>query len=290
LSEIQGAPFFRIFHVSACGELILDGVTVQRDGGSLSLSAIAPAIFNRGITSLQNSSVTNNNGELGAIRKIGTLHVFRSIIADNSLGHLGGGIRNEPGENVLVENSTIAHNASSDGDGISNEGSLVVRNSAIISNRTDQLQGGGGLLTLGPQRSLTVLSRRTKQTNTVVEAYSVLADTFRLPNSTIREKIDSAHFGETNGGGILNDGGMLQVQNAIVAGNILRSPLVVCGAECFGTITSLGNNLIGDPSGCAINLQPSDLTGDPGLGSFVGGGEDDLPGRAYYRSRQEARL
>ena len=52
--------------------------------------------------------------------------------------------------------------------------------------------------------------------------------------------------------------------------------------DCSGTITSLGNNLVGDPSGCDINLQPSDLTGDPGLGSLVGAGEDDLPGRAYY--------
>ena len=54
------------------------------------------------------------------------------------------------------------------------------------------------------------------------------------------------------------------------------------GPDCFGTITSLGNNLVGDPSGCDINLQPSDLTGDPGLGSLVGAGEDDLPGKAFY--------
>jgi hypothetical protein len=49
------APVFRIFNVSVGGELGLDGVIVQRGGGSLSLSAIAPAIFNRGITSLQNT-------------------------------------------------------------------------------------------------------------------------------------------------------------------------------------------------------------------------------------------
>jgi len=52
--------------------------------------------------------------------------------------------------------------------------------------------------------------------------------------------------------------------------------------DCVGTITSVGNNLVGDPSGCTINLQPRDLTGDPGLGALVGAGEDDLPGAAHY--------
>src|SRR5262249_54953667 len=108
-----GAPFFRIFHVSAGAELVLDGLTVQRGGGSPFASTSGPAIFNRGMISLQNSSVTDNLGEMGAIHNIGTLNVFRSIIADNGLGHLGGGIRNEG--IALVENSTIAHNSSSDG-------------------------------------------------------------------------------------------------------------------------------------------------------------------------------
>jgi hypothetical protein len=51
------------------------------------------------------------------------------------------------------------------------------------------------------------------------------------------------------------------------------------GPDCFGTITSLGNNLIGDPTGCDIDLQPSDLTGEPGLDALV---EEDLPGRIFY--------
>jgi hypothetical protein len=49
-----------------------------------------------------------------------------------------------------------------------------------------------------------------------------------------------------------------------------------------GTITSLGNNLVGDPIGCEINLQLNDLTGDPGLGPLVEIGEDDSPGKAFY--------
>jgi hypothetical protein len=49
--------------------------------------------------------------------------------------------------------------------------------------------------------------------------------------------------------------------------------------DCAGIITSLGNNLIGDPSSCIITLQPSDLTGDAGLGQLL---DDGTAGKAHY--------
>src|SRR5262249_53079161 len=49
--------------------------------------------------------------------------------------------------------------------------------------------------------------------------------------------------------------------------------------DCAGTLTSGGNNLIRDPVGCAINLQPSDLTGDAGLGPFT---DDGTPGNGHF--------
>jgi hypothetical protein len=41
----------------------------------------------------------------------------------------------------------------------------------------------------------------------------------------------------------------------------------------------LGHNLIGDPTGCTITLQPSDLTGDPGFGPFTDNGR---PGNGHF--------
>ena len=49
--------------------------------------------------------------------------------------------------------------------------------------------------------------------------------------------------------------------------------------DCRGPVTSLGHNLIGNPAGCGIVLQPSDLTGDPGLGAFTDNG---LPGNGHF--------
>jgi hypothetical protein len=272
------AQFFRIFHVSLGGELVLDGITVQR--GEI-LSFIGGAgIFNRGVTSLQDSIVTDNLGELGAIHNFGTLNVFRSIITDNGGGHDAGGIVNEAGGRVLLENSTIANNAGIGAGGILSRGAIVIRNSAVIFNHGDCCNPGGGVLNVGG--SVEIVSS-TIAKNTVGEGGGGVANfggEISITNSTIREN-ETFGSGSRGGGGLWNDSGTLRVQNTIVAGNINNFSFAR-GVDCFGTITSLGNNLIGDPSGCGISLQPSDLTGDPGLGSLVGTGEDDLPGRAFY--------
>jgi hypothetical protein len=102
-----------------------------------------------------------------------------------------------------------------------------------------------------------------------------------ITNSTIRE--NQVFATASHGGGILNNtGGTVRLQNTIVAGNTVALTPFPPGPDCIGNVESLGNNLIGDPSDCGINLQPSDLTGDPGLGDIVGTGEDDLPGKMFY--------
>jgi hypothetical protein len=80
------------------------------------------------------------------------------------------------------------------------------------------------------------------------------------------------------------------LQNTIIARNdaptFAPSPPPFVPADCSGPVTSLGNNLIGDPSGggfppyqCNITLQPTDLTGDPRLGTFTNNG---TPGNGHF--------
>jgi acetyltransferase-like isoleucine patch superfamily enzyme len=268
------AQRFRIFHVSAGGELSLEGVTVQRGFSGLSAG---PAIFNRGMTTLQDTIVTDNEGESGAIHNFGTVNFFRSVITDNDGGHDAGGIVNEAGGSVLLENSTIANNVAIGAGGILNQGAVVISNSAIIANSTDQVISGGGILNGGSLEIVnsTIAKNRAARSVFGGGGGGVLnsGGQVSITNSTIRE--NEASFG----GGIANFSGILRIQNTIVAGNTVFSN----GPDCWGVITTLGNNLVGDPSAnCNINLQPSDLTGNPGLGALTGTGEDDLPGTAHY--------
>ena len=64
-------------------------------------------------------------------------------------------------------------------------------------------------------------------------------------------------------------GATTTLQNTILARSVTQ--------DCRGTVTSLGNNLIGDQSGCNIILQPNDLVGDPGLGT-----DNGQPGNGYF--------
>jgi hypothetical protein len=178
----------------------------------------------------------------------------------------------------------IAHNQSQGSGGILNQGSLVVRNSAIIFNRTDAFQPGGGIQNLGGSAEI-VNTTIAKNSGGFLGGGGGLFNSsggrVTITNSTIRENMAGFVFGSADGGGISNDGGILQLQNTIVAGNTAFGAFGM-GPDCSGTITSLGNNLIGDPTDCAINLKPTDLTGDPGLGSLVGAGEGDLAGTDHY--------
>jgi hypothetical protein len=280
----SAAQGFRIFDVSVGGNLSLNGLTLQR---GISPGLFSPgAIFNRGVTSLQDSVVTGNFGDAGVITNVGTLNLFRTIVTDNFGGHLAGGIFNELGGTALIEFSTIAHNAADGSGGIFNQGVLVVRNSSIIFNHANGTGVGAGI---GNSGYLEIV-------NSTIAKNSVLSFLFfeeggggianflggftSITNTTIRENESTAG----PGGGISNLSGTVRLQDTIVAGN--TSVLDFSGSagppDCVGTITSVGNNLVGDPSGCAINLQPSDLTGDPGLGALVGAGEEDPPGSAHY--------
>jgi hypothetical protein len=63
--------------------------------------------------------------------------------------------------------------------------------------------------------------------------------------------------------------------NTILARNISRS---TPSPDCTGPVTSLGTNVVGDPTGCTITLLPTDRTGDPGLGTFT---ENGTPGNGH---------
>jgi hypothetical protein len=92
-------------------------------------------------------------------------------------------------------------------------------------------------------------------------------------NSTITNNRSELAF--EGAGGIVNFGGTFELQNSIVALNESTSGI----PDCRGLIASRGNNLIGDATGCSVTLLSSDLTGDPGLGTFVDNG---MPGNGHF--------
>ena len=274
IERTPNAPGFRIFQVSAGGELHLDGITVQRG-----TAQFGTAIFNSGVTSLHNSVVRNSGAAFaGAIVNAGSLRVIKSKISDNRGGFEGGGIVNLATGDLLVENSTIENNFSQTAGGILNQGTMVVKNSAIIANSSDGVLPGGGISNQGTAEIVnTTISNNVGSRSSGGGGVSN-SGWISITNSTIRDNTNGNFplTSQRGAAGIANGGGTVQIQNTIVAGNDSNGPV---GPDCSGTITSLGNNLVGDPTDCDINLQPSDLIGDPGLGALVG---TVAAGKAFY--------
>ena len=124
---------------------------------------------------------------------------------------------------LTMLNSSVSNNsANGDGGGIWVHNKLVVTNSTISGNQATGI-GNGGAVYAG--------------TNQV-----------SLNNATIFQNTS-----ESKAGGLYITSGA-RVQNTILSGNTAPS-----GLNCYGTIQSLGYNLIGDVSGCTFNQGAGDL-------------------------------
>jgi CSLREA domain-containing protein len=260
--RVDGFNTDRVFH-------ILGSVTVNMS--NLEIRGGDPGgIANQGTLTLEDSTVTNNNGS--GISNSGDLTLTTVTISDNDtptgsgaglnnnstasldsvtiVGNMsilgsGGGIRNDTGAILEIVNSTLDSNsAGSSGGGILTSGTLTIANSTISGNGARD--HGGGI--------------------------NVSGGTVTLSNVTItNNRADSNVNGLGEGGGIYNSGGDVRLQNTILAGN--TRPMD--GPDCFGTLTSWGYNLIehghpdcvvvGDPTGNIFG-QPSFLAplGDNG--------------------------
>jgi uncharacterized repeat protein (TIGR01451 family) len=250
--ERQGnAPAFRLVHMAATGTLILDGLTLA---GGLGLFGGGGIRNDGGHVTIMDSIMMNNQTIPrggGGLWNSGTVRILRSTLTDNIAltSGSGGGIYNEGTLRLL--NSTLTDNLSDEAGGLYNSGGLsMITNSTVAHNHGGQPGGGvGGLLNDG--------------------------GTLTLLNSTV-----VVNHGEAgaHSGGVVNYGGNVFLQNTILAHNSKGRP-GPSGPDCFGTITSLGHNVIGDPTGCTIVLHPTDRTGDPGLGEFTDNG---TPGDGHF--------
>jgi len=260
LERDTSAPAFRILNVEAAGTLTLQRLTLRNNGGLFfSGPAMGGGIFNSGTLTLIDCTLANNFADFGGglFNNNGTVTISHTTFDGNLARRSGGGLANgfsfppffdAEGGTVTIANSTFVHNIADRDGGIvnSNMGTMTLTNTTVAQN--DGRNGGsGGIL----------------NNNGIV----------LLQSTTVAENLASG-FGL--GGGITNLNGIVLLQNTIIARNE-GGPFGTFPVDCSGPVTSLGNNLTGVCSG--ITPQPTDLTGDPGLGTFMDNG---APGNGHF--------
>jgi hypothetical protein len=280
---------FRIVHVAAAGDLTLDSLTIRKGNASFSFPnpIDGGGLLSHGKVTISKCVITENEavgGRGGGISSYGDLTIADSTVSDNSAdigccNDSAGGIFSKG--SLRITGSRIIGNHDFDGayGGIYSEGDTVIDSSTIAFNQSDFGAGGiaaGGTITnsvIAGNGVVTGVGGIEFGGGTIVNTSIVrnavldqgvggIETSAALINCTIAD--NRVEFPDSVGGLV---GGSLK--NTIVARNQ--------GRDC-GDATSLGGNLLGDPSGCSIVLLPSDLTGDAGLGSFR---DDGTPGNGH---------
>jgi hypothetical protein len=265
---IQGLPSealtLRIFHVAETGTLELRRLTIigEARGGDF-----GSAIFNSGTLTISQSVIRDslNDFGIGAVFSLGTLRIADSRIFNNS----GGALLALDGPTSIAR-STIENNGLGFCNGIdANFGTVTIEDSTISGNASLG-SAAGGLCVF--DATATIIN--TTIVNNVGGSFGgilVNGGTVRLINVTVADNVS----GSDGGGGIFAfEGSTVLLQNTILARNVSQG----LGPDCLGSITSLGNNVIGDTADCTIDLLASDHVGASGLGEFV---DSETPGRGH---------
>jgi CSLREA domain-containing protein len=210
----------------------------------------------------------------GLIEEFGIVLVRRSQI-DHNTAPLGGGLSEEGGGLVMVEDSTVNDNqstgsAASNGGGLLEQGAgqVVITNSTFANNHADG-DGGGVAADGGNQLSLTNVTISANSAGTALfntgsggGVSNTGGDNVSLVNVTLQGNQAAA------GGGNLDNCSpasscLIQLTNTLVTGG---SP-----ANCAGVMTSLGHNL-DDAASCLFG-SGGDLSGvNPALGALASNG------------------
>ncbi len=196
-------------------------------GNTAGEGAVGGGMINKGNAGLIHSSVISNSvgtssGDGGGIANGlgGTLFLGDSTVMSNTAAGDAGGIENITDSTTDIYYSTIARNlANGNGAGILNQsGALTITDSTISDNATFGLfADGGGIQNVGTGSTLLI--------------YDTIA----------------GNYGTNSGGISSSSGATVTLVGTIIAGNT-----GVSANDCSATLTSLGYNLIQDPTGCTI--------------------------------------
>ena len=291
-SRADSETFFGLLDVGATGQLVLERLSL-RDGNA---AFSAGAIWNRGTVAIHDVVMARNIAfGPGAIINDGSMSIVDSDIRENITDLVGGGccaISN--GGRMEILRSVVQGNGGIQAfvGGILNVGDLTITESVVTNNLSDNIGGIANFANLEiVQSSITNNIREgivfvftaselanLQDGRTIIEG-TTLASTFgrsgetpaivfnegtlSLLNTTVTAFPDPT---ATTAPLLLSSvGGVTSLQNSIITQP--GSP----GPVCEGTVTSLGHNIIGDPTGCAVTLLSTDKTGDPGFDAFANG-------------------
>jgi hypothetical protein len=188
-----------------------------------------------------------------------------AVIDANGIDRVFETLPAEPGV-VLIGLTIRGGRATGDGGGVLNSGLLTIRDGTVSGNFADDGEGGG-IYTSGfgsevALENVTISANRADQSGGGLSAQGGQST---IRNATIAGNVADADATASSegAGGVYGNAGGTSIQDTIVAGNSDLAPGVVPRPDCSGQgLSSNGNNLVGDGTGCEDSMPTaSDLIG-----------------------------
>ncbi|MDD2699198.1 MAG: choice-of-anchor Q domain-containing protein [Arcobacteraceae bacterium] len=272
---------FLVYNQSAANELL--GLSNDSDSGALR-NAIKFANSNIiDLTSLSGqtitlaSPITINSGKVINLINSGTEPVtitgdqsFRSFIVSDgklSLEGLvinGGGISSYNSDINISKTKFENNRYGGNGGALNINGGNTFINDSWFYNNEVFADGNptayGGAIYIG--NGNIEINNSVFSGNSAQDGGAIYVDTdanVNINSTTIGYNISNGSLspmGTASGGGIYNNGGNINIKNTIIASNTDNNNH---GPNCYGTIISLGYNIIGDVSNCSITSSASDI-------------------------------
>jgi Bacterial TSP3 repeat len=298
---INGINSSRIFNVDAGTSLAIRNVALVNgkapEGASGGVGGDGGGIVSEGTLEVQSSTVSNNHagnageatagGKGGGVFSSGRSHFVDSVIAQNRAGDAGssGGSGGDGGGlfnagNMTLNRCTISGNHSGDGGtgfipfdgqggGLQNNSYLTLRACTVSNNTVERYAHGGGINSYANRLALYECTVSGNQANAGggIDAQNVVL--------LVHTTLSGNRAVQASGGGNLGQGGGIEfyvvaptLENSIVAGN-QASPDSSLGPDIYNpanlTITTIGNNIVGDTSGSGNFSSPLFVIGNPRL-------------------------
>ena len=224
--------------IASAGTLNLQNSDVS--GNSATAGTSGGGVLSSGALALDGATISGNSagGLGGGISASGTATIAASTISANSAAGGGGGISG--GTTLTIGESTISGNtAGGGGGGILNHGTLAIGESTISGNTAGGR--GGGVL----NQAVLALTNSTISGNTASSGGAIAnAGSATLASATLAR--NTATGG--SGGGVQSDPGTsFGLKNTLLAENT-----GAVAADCAGTLTSQGYNLVGKLAGACV--------------------------------------
>lgn len=274
---IDGNDLDRVFHITGSFKVVMRNLTVQ-NGNQTGTGLGGGGIMNfGGILSLATVTLTSNqaNEPGGGLSSTGTATLNQVTISDN-VSTTGGGISNSGTLNLTHSHINGNYGTVGTGGGIANAyGNMTITFTTISNNVVTTSGSGGGLAILG---GTTKVENSTIHGNNATGqgggVHVIFDAVVTFVNSTISGNTTGASGGgitvtggtvsfasvtitENTDVGIRHDGGVVQIKNSILGGNLGVG-------DCLGTLESLAYNLIqtatctitGDTTGNVVGVSP----------------------------------